>query len=217
MELGARIRSQAERLGFVRVAYAPADRLGVAAERLREWLARDFAGEMEYLAGPADRADPRALLAAARTVIVCALPYASTDAAPDGPGPHGRIARYARGADYHVVLKQRLRALAELIRADAGTAVAWRACVDTAPLLERALAAQAGLGFVAKNTMVITPGLGSYTLLGELLVSIDLASGAPEPERCGRCTACIDVCPTGALIGGRMMDARRCISYLTIE
>jgi epoxyqueuosine reductase len=217
MLLVDRIRDEAARLGFAACAFAPADRLTDDEARLRDWLAKGFAGTMSYLTDATARCDPGALLGSARSVIVCALPYQATSTAPDGPAPHGRVARYAGGEDYHRVLKERLRALAGFIARATATEVLWRACVDTAPLLERALAARAGLGFVAKNAMIITPGVGSYTLLGELVVSIDLPEGVPQPSRCGRCTACLDVCPTGALVGDRLLDARRCISYLTIE
>ena len=210
----ARITDEARRLGFVAVAFARAERLADDEARWRAWLAAGQAGAMGYLQAP-DRADPRTLLAEAKTVVMCALAYDAAEGAPQGEAPHGRIARYARGEDYHVVLKDRLRALAECVAKE--TAVVWRACVDTAPLLERAVGAAGGLGFVAKNSMLITPGVGSYTLLGELLLSIELEPDAPQESRCGRCTACIDKCPTGAIVADRVVDARRCISYLTIE
>src|SRR5690242_786690 len=152
--------------------------------RWRGWLLAGQAGAMGYLHAP-DRADPRTLLAEAKTVVVCALAYDAAEGAPHGEAPHGRIARYARGEDYHVVLKDRLRALADFVGKE--TSVVWRACVDTAPLLERAVGGRAGLGFVAKNSMLITPGVGSYTLLGELLLSIELEPDAPQDSRCGRC------------------------------
>jgi epoxyqueuosine reductase len=210
----ARITDEARRLGFAAVGFARAERMEADQARWQAWLAAGQAGAMAYLQAP-ERADPRTLLANARTVVVCALPYDAAEGAPHGDAPHGRIARYARGEDYHVVLKDRLRALAGFVAQE--TEVAWRACVDTAPLLERAVGAHAGLGFVAKNSMLITPGVGSYTLLGELLLSIELEPDAPQDSRCGRCTACIDKCPTGAIVADRVVDARRCISYLTIE
>ena len=212
--LAVGIRDQARRLGFAACAFARAERMADDEARWRAWLAAGQAGTMGYLHTP-DRADPRTLLESAKTVVICALPYAAGEGTADGEAPHGRVARYARGEDYHVVLKDRLRALAAFVAQE--TDVAWRACVDTAPLLERAVAAQAGLGFVAKNSMLITPGVGSYTLLGELLLSVEIEPDAPQESRCGRCTACIEKCPTGAIIADRVVDARRCISYLTIE
>jgi epoxyqueuosine reductase len=209
-----RIQAEARRLGFAACAFARAERMEADEARWREWLAAGQAGAMGYLHTP-DRADARTLLENARTVVVCALAYDAAEGEPHGDAPHGRIARYARGEDYHVVLKDRLRALAGFVAQE--TEVAWRACVDTAPLLERAVAASAGLGFVAKNSMLITPGVGSYTLLGELLLSIELPPDAPQDSRCGRCVACIEKCPTGAIVADRVVDARRCISYLTIE
>jgi epoxyqueuosine reductase len=218
VDLADAIRRRAYELGFARVAFTSAAPLRGGA-RLAAWLAAGRHGEMAYLATPS-RDDPAALLASARAIVTCAMSYASPEppAAP-GEGPRGRIARYARGRDYHHVLKSALKKLAEFVVVKAGCDLAWRSCVDTAPLLEREAAARAGLGFVAKNTMLISPGLGSYTLLGELLLPVDLPQGEAETPRCGRCTACIDRCPTGALtpLGEHAMDARRCISYLTIE
>jgi epoxyqueuosine reductase len=176
------------------------------------WLARDAA----------PRRSAAELLEGARTVVSVALSYASADP-PDVPadrlagGPRGRIARYARGADYHVVLKDKLRALAAEVTRALGRPIAWRACVDTAPLLERDAAERAGVGFVAKNTLVIAPGAGSWLLLGELVTDVVCAPGEPSPPRCGQCRACLDACPTGAFVDAWTLDARRCISYLTIE
>jgi epoxyqueuosine reductase len=215
------VRTEAEALGFARVGFTPVG----AVERHRvyaDWLARGLHGEMEYLARDADpRRDPASLLDGARTVVAVALSYAHPDG-PDVPadhlGPRGAIARYARGADYHALLKERLRALAAKISGASGRAIAWRACVDTAPLLEREAAQSSGVGFIAKNTLLIAPGAGSWLLLGELLLDLDCAPDrAPEPPRCGECTRCLDACPTGAFIGAYTLDARRCISYLTIE
>jgi epoxyqueuosine reductase len=126
------------------------------------------------------------------------------------------IARYAQGADYHGVLKQRLRELADRIADLTGPLLA-RACVDTPPLTEHAAAARAGVGFVGRNTLTIVPRVGSYVLLGELLVDLALPADEPAAPRCGRCRRCLDACPTGALVGPYQLDARRCISYLTIE
>jgi epoxyqueuosine reductase len=132
----------------------------------------------------------------------------------------GKIARYARGEDYHLVVRDKLVALANRLAQELGRPVASRPCVDSAPVLEREWAERGGLGFVAKNTMLIAPGLGSYVVLGELLVDVDLPATAPETPakpRCGTCRACLDACPTSAFRDAYVLDARRCISYLTIE
>jgi len=182
----------------------------------RSWLAAGHHGEMAYLAAPehlAARADLTRLLQGARTVIVAALPY-------EPGGPSDGIARYARGDDYHIVLRDALVALADEVAGAAGRAVASRVCVDAAPLLERELAERAGLGFIGKNTVMILPGLGSWMVLGELLLDVEVDLGdtpAPMRSRCGTCTACLDACPTHAFPAPHVLDARRCISYLTIE
>jgi epoxyqueuosine reductase len=211
----------ARELGFHRAAVVPVE----PARRhalYTSWLARGMAGDMAYLASPAHvaaRGDLRALLASARTLIVVALAY-DRDAPIPTAALVGKIARYARGDDYHLVMRDRLVALADRIASELGHAVATRPCVDSAPVLEREWAERGGLGFVAKNTMLIAPGLGSYVVLGELLVDADLAVTAPESPpkpRCGSCTACLDACPTRAFTDAYVLDARRCISYLTIE
>jgi len=225
------IRSAALALGFARVGFAPADEVATRAA-FRTWLDAGHAGAMAYLHARVDeRARPRSLLPGARTVITVLVGHGAAPA-PTAAGV-GVVARYARGADYHVVLHRRLRRLAQALPRLAGGAVGWRIAVDSAPLLERALAHAGGLGFWGKNAQLITPGLGSYTLLGELLVDLDLPpdqdarpgrDDAARPAhvratrpRCGRCRACLDACPTGALVQPHVLDARRCISYLTIE
>jgi epoxyqueuosine reductase len=218
-ELGRRIVDEARALGFHRVGLVP---VAPSADHARylDWLAAGRHGDMAYLATPEHvdgRRDARALLPGARTLVVVALSYARADlVAPAALA--GRVARYARGADYHLVMKEKLERLAGRLRAVVPTLAA-RSCVDTAPLLERDAAERAGLGFVAKNTMLIAPGLGSYVLLGELLVDAEatLESGEPQKKRCGSCRACLDACPTGAFVDAFQLDARRCISYLTIE
>ncbi len=211
----------ARRHGFHRVgivAVEPSRR----AELHRDWLAAGYHGEMAYLATPehvAGRADPRAIFAVARTVIVVALAYGKNAPPPPPDGVRGLIARYARGTDYHMVVRDRLQLVAAELAAALGRAVASRVCVDSAPLAERELAERAGIGFAAKNTMVIAPGLGSYVVLGELLVDVELATtAAPTRDKgCGQCRSCLDACPTGAFVDAYVLDARRCISYLTIE
>ena len=218
-ELGAAVVDAARALGFHAVGIAPA----LPARRFRafeDWLDRGMQGDMAYLADPVQktaRADVRMLLAEARSVVVVALAY---DA---GVVPierlRGQVARYARNRDYHSIIKARLRELADRVAELVGRPVASRPCVDTAPVLERELAERAGLGFVGKNTLLIAPGLGSYFLLGEVILDVDLEPTAvDEPRsRCGACTACLEACPTGAFVGPHVLDARRCISYLTIE
>ena len=209
-------------LGFARIAVVPIEPPRRHAV-YTSWLAAGHAGEMAYLAAPAhvtQRADLRALLASARSLIVVALAHGRADPIPPDALLRGRIARYARGEDYHLVMRDRLVALADRLAAALGRPVASRPCVDSAPVLEREWAERGGLGFVAKNTMVIAPGLGSYVLLGELLVDAELAATAPDAPprpRCGSCRSCLDACPTGALVDAYVLDARRCISYLTIE
>ena len=209
-------------LGFTRLAVVPIEPPRRHA-LYTSWLASGHAGEMTYLAGAdhvAPRADLRELLATARALIVVALAYDRADPVPADALLRGRIARYARGEDYHLVMRDRLVALADRLAGVLGAPVASRPCVDSAPLLEREWAERAGLGFVAKNTMVIAPGIGSYVVLGELLVDAELVPTAPsEPSRsrCGGCRSCLDACPTQAFVDAYVLDARRCISYLTIE
>ena len=214
--------ASARRHGFHRVGIVPVEP-SRRADLYRDWLAAGRHGEMTYLASDehvAGKADPRALLASARTVIVVALAYGKD--APPVPAPggvRGLIARYARGTDYHMVVRDRLQLVAAELADVAGRPVATRVCVDSAPLAERELADRAGIGFTAKNTMIIAPGLGSFFVLGELLVDLELAV-TPPPARdkgCGQCRACLDACPTGAFADAFVLDARRCISYLTIE
>ena len=218
------IREAALALGFARVGFCPVEPFDDAAAALAGWLAEGRHGEMAFMAG-AGRADPGALLPGARTLVVVALPY---ERGADGPRPDeraaarplplvGRVARYARGADYHGVMKERLRLLADRCAELSGRPVHARPCVDTAPLLEREAARRAGVGFSAKNTMTIAPGLGSYVLLGELLVDLELWPSEPIAPGCGSCRSCLDACPTRAFVDAYTLDARRCISYLTIE
>ncbi len=211
----------AREVGFARAAVVPIEPPRRHAI-YTSWLAAGHAGDMAYLAEPAHvgpRGDLRALLAEARALIVVALPYDRADPIPPDRLLRGRIARYARGEDYHLVLRDQLVRLADRLAAALGRPIATRPCVDSAPVLEREWAERGGLGFVAKNTMLIAPGLGSYVVLGELLVDVDLAatSAEPSPPRCGTCRSCLDACPTAAFVDAYTLDARRCISYLTIE
>lgn len=212
------IVSEALRLGFVRVGFVPVEPLVPARKALERWLGEGFHGEMGYLAG-VDRASPESLLPQARTLIVVALPHGR----PASEVGHrqlpltGQIASYAQGGDYHAVLKQKLRLLADHCSELVGRNILARPCVDTAPLLEREVARRGGLGFTAKSTMTIIPGVGTHVLLGELLVDLELSPSTALNQGCGRCTSCLDACPTGAFVDAYTLDARRCVSYLTIE
>jgi epoxyqueuosine reductase len=214
-ELKRALGEQALGLGFHRIGVAKAEALGVEGERLRAWLAAGRHGAMRWMADTVEvRADVRheGMLASARSVVVLATSYARAEPVR-GPVP-GRVARYAQGRDYHNVLHKRLRKLAAFLRAE-GHHV--RAGVDSMPIFERAWAERAGLGFIGKNACLIIPGLGSHVFLSALVTSAELTPDAPIKQRCGACTACLDACPTRAFVGPRELDARRCISYLTIE
>lgn len=190
-------------------------------DELRAWIRDDKHGEMGWLADHTDlRIHPERLIDDARSVLLVADVYASRAANVDTPldKGQGRIARYARGKDYHKVMKKRLMNLADALRAehpDAG----FKVFVDTAPVLERELAQRAGLGWIGKHTLLIHPKIGSYFFLGGIITTLDLpkpTEQSPEPDHCGTCTRCIDACPTDA-ITPYSVDARKCISYLTIE
>jgi epoxyqueuosine reductase len=215
------IRARARELGFDTVAFARATPLDVDHPRYLAFLAGGYHGEMKYLAENAElraRVDVPELLDGARTVICLARRYVRAEEAAR-PSLVGTIARYARGRDYHNFVEKRARSLAKFVRR-LGEGVGARAFVDSAPVLERAWAAQAGLGFVGKNGLIIVPGQGSFCLLGEVLTTLELEAldyGVPIGERCGSCTACLDACPTEAFVAPFVLDARRCISFQTIE
>ena len=209
--MGNAIAAAAYGLGFDLcgiAALGPADTAG----RFDAWLASGYHGEMSYMArGVERRRDSRQAVPGATHAIVVALDYGGKE--PDGP-----VARYARGRDYHDVMIERLGELHRWLETEVGHAVAGKAYVDTGPILERDLARKAGMGWIGKNTMLINPRLGSFFFLGELLVALDVEPDEPfVADHCGTCTRCLDACPTGALVAPGVMDARRCISYLTIE
>ncbi len=216
--LEARLKQQARTLGFARAGIA---RAGPAEgfERLLDWLQNGFAGEMHYMERHAEaHRHPASILPEVRSVVMLAMHHGTQPEQTDNLPPlHGRVARYARGADYHDVLRRQLKRLLTWVQGES-PGCRGRAVVDTAPLLERDFARRAGLGWFGKNTMLLNRELGSYFLLGALLLDLDLTPDEPhQTNHCGRCTACLDACPTSAFAGPGLLDARRCISYLTIE
>lgn len=218
--LTAALKAEAERLGFDLVGIA-AGMPAPHAPALDAWLAAGYAGEMGYLARNAvRRADPREAVPGTRSVVVCGMHYRAAEPDPalwDDPG-RGRISRYAWGDDYHDILLPRLRELQRWLEVRVGRAQIGRSYVDTGPVLERPIGEMAGLGFQGKNTLLIHPRQGSWFVLGEILVDVALVADAPASVGgCGGCTRCLDACPTQAFVGPHVLDARRCISYLTIE
>lgn len=212
-----KIKEQARALGFTKAGIVPATALTQAGAHLRQWLAQNFHGEMGYMArDPQQRSDPRLLLPSAQSVVCVALNYFRPEKHEDHPEV-GKISRYAWGDDYHDVLRDKLRALLGWIQERAPEIEA-RICVDTAPMMDKAWAVRAGLGWIGKHTNLITKERGSWVFLGELLLSIELDYDSYiEPDHCGKCRACIDACPTAAIIAPYQLDATRCISYGTIE
>jgi epoxyqueuosine reductase len=210
----------AKHLGFDAVGFARADRpLSDDYTRYQAFLNAGFHGTMDYLAeNSAARAhlDHPGMLAGAKTVICLARRYDRAQEADDPPVAQ-LIARYARGRDYHNVVRRKLRQLAAFVRRNGPVDCRARPLCDDAPILERAWAARAGLGFVGKNGLLIVPGAGSFVLLGEVLTTLELAEDAPIAERCGSCTRCLDACPTQAFAAPFVLDPRKCISYWTIE
>ena len=220
------VRSEARALGFGLVGIARPDHSQHLAF-YRRWLNDGHNGEMGYLSRPdavARRGDLSGTMAQVRSVVMVGLDYLNEARGEDpGDASVGVIARYARGRDYHFVVKAKLVDLAERIQALTRRPLTSRAYVDTGPILERELAHRAGMGWFGRNTMLIHPRRGSWFFLGALLLDVELEPDEPFPvDHCGSCTRCLDACPTGALLGrdedgAPVMDARRCISYLTIE
>jgi len=212
-----KIKQQAVALGFNKIGIVPAGALTEEGEQLKEWLARGYHGQMGYMArDPQKRSDPRLLMPSAKSVICVALNYFRPEKHVDSAAI-GKISRYAWGDDYHDVLRDKLKELLEWITEHAPE-VEGRICVDTSPIMDKAWAAHAGLGWIGKHTNLITKEYGSWVFLGELLLSIELDYDSYiELDHCGKCMACIEACPTQAIIAPYQIDATRCISYGTIE
>jgi epoxyqueuosine reductase len=214
--LTAALKTEANRLGFELAGVCPAVTPS-SIERFGEWLSAGYAGEMHYLSDRAEAYEhPRHVLDGARSILMLAMVYRTAEPAAPGAG-EGRVSRYAWGDDYHLLIRERLNRLGDFLRREAPGARV-RGVVDTAPLLEREFAQLAGLGWVGKNTLLLNKQLGSWFFLAALLTDQELDYDEPHAaDHCGTCRACLDACPTGAFVEPYVLDARRCISYLTIE
>ncbi len=208
------IKAEAKRLGFLSCGISKAEFLEEEAPRLEKWLKKGMQGEMHYMENHFDkRLDPRLLVDNAKSVISVLLNYFPESSQDEGSY---KISRYAYGQDYHHVMKGKLRQLMEFIEDTIGE-VNGRAFVDSAPVLDKAWAAKSGLGWIGKNSNLLTQQVGSYYFIGELIIDLDLDYDNPTTDHCGSCTACLDACPTQAIVEPYVVDGSKCISYFTIE
>jgi len=214
------IKEKALELGFQKIGIVPAEPLREEGVRLEEWLRRGFHGEMRWMERePEKRSDPRLLFPAARSVIVLALNYYTPHTHENSPdrGDTGKISRYAWGDDYHDVVGEKLRALLGWIQT-VSPAAEGRVCVDTSAVMDKAWAVRAGLGWLGKHSNLITKEYGSWVFIGEILLGLELEYDTEIiPDHCGSCTACLEACPTQAIVEPFVVDSNRCISYATIE
>jgi epoxyqueuosine reductase len=216
--LSLEIKAEAQRLGFELVGFSPV-KLPPHEQSFAEWLRQGFSGEMGYMKRTEElRRDPHRLVPWAVSIISVGMNYHSPFSRPAAmQGPKGWISRYAWGDDYHQIMHHRLDSLLDAIRRLCNGAVEGKAFVDSGPVLERGVAGMAGIGWIGKNTHLISPRRGSWFFLGEIFLSLPLDYDRPIRDRCGKCDLCLEACPTGAFLGPYVLDARRCISYLTIE
>ncbi|MCD6354772.1 MAG: tRNA epoxyqueuosine(34) reductase QueG [Prolixibacteraceae bacterium] len=216
-EQATKIKIKAKSLGFLECVILQAEELQEEQKRFSNWLASGMNGEMEYMSRNRDkRLDPRLLIENAKTIIVVLQNYFPKEIQKDSTAPV--ISKYAYGTDYHFVMKRKLKKLLQFIEKEIHPCNG-RPFVDSAPILERAWARKAGLGWIGKNSNLISTVHGSFFFIGELILDIELPYDRPElvPDHCGNCTRCIDACPTQAIVANRIIDARKCISYQTIE
>ncbi|MBD3421151.1 MAG: tRNA epoxyqueuosine(34) reductase QueG [Chitinivibrionales bacterium] len=212
----AQLKHLAAKIGFTDCGIGRAQRLEDEARRLHSWLKRDYHSGMHYMERNFNkRVDPRTLHAGTVSVISVLLSY-DTDVAQSDPSAPV-LSRYAYGEDYHFVMKRMLRRLLDEIQNRCEREICARIFVDSAPVLDRAWALRAGLGWIGKNTMLISPKYGSYTFIGEIALDLELDYDEPVNDRCGGCRRCLDACPTNALVAPHTLDAGKCISYWTIE
>ena len=209
------IKSKAKALGFLSCGISKADFLEEEAPRLEQWLNQNHHGEMAYMANHFDkRLDPRVLVPGAKSVVSLLLNYHTEEKQTDIEAP--KIASYAFGDDYHNVIKNKLKQLMSFIHQEIGE-VQGRVFVDSAPVMDKAWAAKSGLGWIGKNTNLISKKAGSFFFIAELILDLELEHDLPATDHCGSCTACIDACPTDALLAPYQIDGSKCISYVTIE
>ncbi|MDX6306232.1 MAG: epoxyqueuosine reductase [Blastocatellia bacterium] len=213
--VSAQIKSQARALGFQKIGIVKAEALSAERGRLEEWLGRGFNGEMSWMTrDPEQRTDPRKLFSEARSVVVVALNYYTSHEHSDDPG---KVSRYAWGDDYHDVVGDKLRELWSWIKQQWPEAKG-KVCLDIQPMMDKAWAVRAGLGWMGKHTNLITEEYGSWVFIGELLLNLDLEDTEHTVvDQCGSCTLCIDVCPTSAIVEPYVVDSNLCISHATIE
>lgn len=217
ISLSEKIKQKALEIGFHKIGIVRAEPLREDGERLNEWLAGNFHGAMQWMERePEKRADPRLLFPGAKSIVVVALNY-YTPHEHEQDSEKGKISRYAWGDDYHDVLKEKLRVLLEWIKAEIPETDG-KICVDTAPIMDKAWAARAGLGWIGKHSNLITKEYGSWVFLGEILLNVELEYDTEtSADFCGTCTMCLDACPTSAIVAPRVVDSNRCLSYATIE
>ena len=209
------IKNEAKRLGFLSCGISKADFLEEEAPRLEQWLNKNMHGEMQYMENHFDkRLDPTKLVEDSKSVVSLLLNYFPSKEPYDKTAP--KISKYAYGTDYHFVIKEKLKQLLEFIYQEIGE-VSGRAFVDSAPVLDKAWAAKSGLGWIGKNSNLITKDTGSFYFIAELILDLPLNYDTPTTDHCGTCTACIDACPTGAIVDPYVVDGSKCISYFTIE
>ncbi len=209
------IKTEAKRLGFMECRISKAGFLEEEAPRLEEWLTNGSHGKMSYMENHFDkRLDPTKLVEGAKSVISLSLNYYSTETRSDIDAP--KISMYAYGRDYHKVIKAKLKALISYIHEEIGE-VGGRAFVDSAPVMDKAWAVKSGIGWMGKHSNVLSKKTGSFYFISELILDLELTADSPVTDHCGKCTACIDACPTGAIIKPYVVDGSKCISYFTIE
>jgi epoxyqueuosine reductase len=209
------IKTEAKRLGFLSCGISKAGFLEEEAPRLEAWLNKNMHGEMQYMENHFDkRLDPTKLVEDSKSVISLLLNYYPSEIQKDATAP--KISKYAYGTDYHFVIKDKLKHLLNFIREEIGD-VSGRAFVDSAPVLDKAWAAKSGLGWIGKHSNLLTQQVGSFYFIAELIIDLDLEYDSPVTDHCGSCTACIDACPTQAIVDPYVVDGSKCISYFTIE